>query len=98
MVEVSREVRSLISFKQDTDAVIRQLKETGQPVLLTVDGKAELVVQDAESYQRLLEIVDRVETIEGIRVGLEELKAGLGRPAGQVFAELRRELEVPREG
>jgi prevent-host-death family protein len=98
MVDISRAIHSLSNFKRNTAAFIRQLKATGQPVVLTVNGKSELVVQDAESYQRLLEIVDRLETIEGIRVGLEEMKAGKGRPAAEVFAELRRELKVPREG
>jgi len=42
------------------------LKKTGQPVVLTVNGKAEIVVQDAESYQKLLEAKDRMEAIEGI--------------------------------
>ena len=40
---------------------------------------------------------DRLESIEGIRIGLEEMKAGKGRPAAEVFAELRRELHIPRD-
>lgn len=97
MLDISTDIMSLSDFKRETTTLIRQLKETGRPVVLTVNGKAELVVQDAASYQQLLEIVDRLETIEGIRIGLEEMKAGKGRPAAEVFAELRRELNIPRE-
>ena len=43
------------------------MKKTKEPVELTVNGKAELVVQDAESYQRLLEAKDRMEAIDGIK-------------------------------
>jgi len=39
------------------------------------------VVQDAESYQKLLEAKDRMETIEGIKRGLESMKARRGKPA-----------------
>ena len=56
MPEVGRDSHSLVSFKRNTEEFIRQLKETGAPVVLTVDGHAELVIQDARAYQRLVEI------------------------------------------
>lgn len=40
------------TFKRDTAKIVRQLKKTGLPVVLTVNGRAELVVQDAESYRK----------------------------------------------
>ena len=64
--------------------------------MLTLNGKAELVVQDAASYQKLLAAVDRAEAIEGIRKGLESVKEGRTRPAEEVFEEIRQEHEVPR--
>jgi PHD/YefM family antitoxin component YafN of YafNO toxin-antitoxin module len=60
--------------------MVKQLKKTREPMILTVNGKAELVVQDAASYQELLEAKDRIEAIEGIRRGLESMKAGRGKP------------------
>jgi PHD/YefM family antitoxin component YafN of YafNO toxin-antitoxin module len=63
------------------------LKTTGQPVVLTVNGKAELVVQDAESYQKLLEAKDRMEAIDGIKRGLESMKRNAGKPAENFFQE-----------
>ena len=54
-------------------------------MVLTVNGKAELIVQDAKSYQKLLELIDRAEAIEGIRRDLESMKRGAGRPAAEVF-------------
>lgn len=58
-------------------------------MVLTVNGKAEVVVQDAESYQKLLELLDRLEAMEGIQRGLEEMAADQGRPASEFFAELK---------
>ena len=63
------------------------------PLVLTVNGRAELVVQDAAAYQALL---DRVEAIEGIQRGLADVKAGRTRPARKVFARLRRTHGIPR--
>lgn len=74
---------------------MQQMKETGQPIVLTVNGKAELVVQDAESYQKLLELVDRLETIAAIREGWEDMKNGRTRPAEEVFEEIRRKHGIP---
>ena len=62
-------------------------------MVLTINAKAELVVQDAEAYQALL---DRVETLEGIQRGVADVKAGRTRPAPQVFNKLRRKHGIPR--
>ena len=52
MINLSRDIQSLSTFKRNTNELIVQMKETRNPVILTVNGKAELVVQDAESYQK----------------------------------------------
>jgi len=56
-------------------------------VVLTVRGKPEVVVQDAEAYQRLRDIATRVDEEEGIRQGLEDTKKGKIRPAEEFFDE-----------
>ena len=80
-MKLTRDIQSLSTFKRDTAKIVRQLKKTGRPVVLTVNGKAELVIQDAESYQKLLEAHERMDAIEGIRRGLESMKRNQGKPA-----------------
>ena len=75
-MNLERDIHSLTEFKQRTPEFLRQLKATGEPVVLTINGKAELVVQDATSYQKLLELAEEARVLEGIRQGLEDLKAG----------------------
>jgi prevent-host-death family protein len=89
MINLREEINSLSNFKRNTSEFIEQLKETGKPIILTINGKAELVVQDAGSYQKLLEIAERLETIEALKPAIEEMKAGKGEPAEKVFAELQ---------
>lgn len=55
--------------------------------MLTVKGKAAAVVQDAEAYQRLLDIAARAEAEEGIRQGLEDARKDRTRPAREFFDE-----------
>lgn len=94
-MKLTRDIHSLSTFKRDTAKLMRQMKKTKEPVVLTVNGKAELVVQDAESYQKLLEVKDRMETIEGIRRGLESMKRGRGKPGAKFFRAFFVEKGIP---
>jgi len=76
MLDISRDIHSLTDFKKNTSEFVQQLKETGEPVVLTINGRAELVVQDAAAYQKLRELAEEAGVLEGIRQGLEEMKAG----------------------
>lgn len=66
---------------------MKQIKKSKRPVVLTVNGKAAAVVQDAEAYQRLLDIAASADAAEGIRRGVEDLKKGRIRPAKEFFEE-----------
>lgn len=57
-----REIRSVTEFQRNIKDYIGRLKEKKTPLVLTVNGRAELVVQDAESYQLLMERLERAET------------------------------------
>jgi hypothetical protein len=60
---------------------MKQLKKSKRPMVLTVKGRAEAVVQDAESYRRLLDIAAHADVHEAIRQGLEDVAHGLTRRA-----------------
>ncbi len=92
MISLKDGIDSLSNFKRNTADFLRQLKKSGSPLVLTVNGKAEVVVQDAASYQRLLEISERLETIEALRPAIAEMRAGKGEPAEVVFEQLLAEL------
>ncbi|AFZ25354.1 prevent-host-death family protein [Cylindrospermum stagnale PCC 7417] len=94
MLNIIRDIHSLSSFKRNTSEFLQQMKQTGQPVVLTVNGKAELVVQDAESYQKLLELLEQLETIAGIRKGLEDIDAGKTRPVEEFEREMQQKYGI----
>ena len=96
-MELTRDIDSLTHFKRNTVEVIEQLKATGEPMVLTVNGKAEIVVQDALSFQRMLELVDRAEAVIGIKKGLESMARGEGIPAEEAFKQLRKKHNIPQE-
>ena len=87
MINVTNDIQSLTSFRRDSAQALKQLRKTRRPIVLTVKGKAAAIVQDAEAYQRLLDIAAGANAEEGIRQGLEDVKCGKTRPARQFFAE-----------
>ena len=94
MPDLSRDIHPPADCKRTTTQFLRRLQETGEPVVLTINGTAELVVQDARSYQKLLELAQRLETLEVIREGLNGIEEGKGRPMAEAFDELERGLRV----
>lgn len=93
MLDIANDIRSLSDFKRRTSELLDRLKKTGNPLVLTINGKAEVVVQDAEAYQELL---DRVETTEHIQRGLADVRAGRTKPAREAFDRLRHKHGIPR--
>jgi hypothetical protein len=71
------------------------MKKMKKPVVLTVNRKAEPVVQDAGSYQELLQAKERMEAIEGIKRGLESMKRNAGKPADKFFQEFFAKKGIP---
>ena len=86
-MKLARDIQSLSTFKQNATKLIKQMQRTKEPMVLTVNGKAAIVVQDTESYQSLLEAKERMETMEGIRRGLACIQRGEVRDADEFFAE-----------
>ena len=93
-MDLSRDIHPLTDFKRNTPEFLRQLKQTGNPLVQTINGKAEIVVQDAKSYQPLLDLAERLETIQAVKEGLPSMERGEGRPMDQVFDELEKNLRL----
>lgn len=88
MIDITKDIHSLTTFRRRSGDFMKQLKKTKRPVVLTVKGKAEAVIQDAVSYQRLLDLAAQADFNEGIRQALEESRQGQGRPLEEFLAEL----------
>jgi PHD/YefM family antitoxin component YafN of YafNO toxin-antitoxin module len=88
MIENAMDSESLHNFAADPSPYMEKLQESGDPLLLTVEGKVTAVIQDAASYQRILEKIDRLETLAAIKDGLEDIAAGRTRPWREVMDEL----------
>jgi prevent-host-death family protein len=88
MIDVTQDIHSMTAFKRNTSHLMKRMRKTGRPLVLTVKGKAEAVIIDAAAYR---EVAEHLDTVAGIRRGLTQAKKGLGRPVDDVFDDL--ELE-----
>lgn len=96
MVNLTEDIHPLTEFKRNTTGLVKKMKKTRRPVVLTVNGKAELVVQDANSYQDMLERLDRLEAVEAIREGLKDVEEGRVHNAREALEALRTKLGLRR--
>jgi hypothetical protein len=87
--------RSDTQLQPSAMELIRQLRKAGQPVVLTINGTAELVVEDDGSLQKLLELVDRLETIESVRKGMRDLEEGRGLSLEEFKEQVRKKHGIP---
>ena len=87
MLDIAQDIQSLTTFRRRSGDFMKQLRKSRRPVVLTVRGKAATVVQDAEAYQRLLDIAARADAVEGVRQGLDDVKKGKVRRAKDFFNE-----------
>jgi prevent-host-death family protein len=94
MVNLSEDIHPLTDFKRRTSDFMNQMKQTRRPVVLTVNGKAELVVQDAAGYQEILDRLAHFEAVAAIRVGIAAAAEGRAKPARQALADLREKLGI----
>ncbi len=84
MLNLGNGIDSMTNFKRQTAEYLERLHKTGEPVVLTVNGRARVIVQDAAAYQKLLDAAvkaERDETVAAIRQGLADVKRGRTKPA-----------------
>lgn len=90
-----RNIYPLSEFQRGAKAFLEKLRGSKEPIVLTVNGKASVVVQDAESYQELLDRLELLETSVGIRKSMEEFELGKGMSLDKAFEQLRDKYDIP---
>ena len=86
---IAKDIQPMTYFRNHSAEAMNHLRATKRPMVLTINGKAAAVVQDAEAYQHLLDLAAEANAGEGIRQGLEDVKNRRTRPARALFNELR---------
>lgn len=87
-------IHPLTDFLRNHKRHLQRLKRSRSPAVLTLNGKAEVVVQSAASYQAMLEDLATLRTQAAVAEGIASMERREGEPVDQVFARLRRKHGV----
>jgi prevent-host-death family protein len=88
-MKLSEAVRPISYVKANAAEVVDRVCETGEPVIVTQNGRARVIIQDLKTYERTQEALAFLELI---RQGDEDSETGRTVPMKQAFAELRKEI------
>lgn len=89
-MKITRDIQSVTDFKQNAAKFIKQVQETKEPLILTVNGKAAVVIQDADSFEYRESSNDYLETVRDLRLAVAGLDDAKNWPtAAKVFSDLR---------
>lgn len=89
-----KSIQSLTDFKRNTSEYIKEMRKSHAPLVLTVNGKAELVVFDSKSFQTFINRIEYAESVLGVKEGIESFEKGEGRRVDEAFAELADKYDI----
>ena len=88
-MKLSSRIRPISYLKAHAAEIVRTLGERGEPVIITQNGEAKVVIQDIDSYE---ETQETVALLKILALGSRQVEAGRVQPAADVVARLRRKL------
>ena len=88
-MNIIEDIMPFSNFRQQASEIIKKLGQVKRPTFITINGKVAAVVQDAESYQQILDKIDELETMLSIQRGLEDISAGRVSTLDEVSARLK---------
>ncbi len=94
MIDI-KSIQSLTDFKRNTSEHLERLHKTGKPLVLTVNGKAECVVLDADSYQDMVDRIEHAESVWAIQAGIDSVSKDGARPAEDFLKEMSEKYGLP---
>ncbi len=72
-LDLEKDINPVSSFRANAAAMLKQVQESGRPMILTHNGRSAAVLLDVASYQALL---DELEELRDIHAAYEDLQAG----------------------
>ena len=82
-------VSPVSEFSSEPEEYVKRLKATGKPELLTVNGKAEVIIQDARAYEDMVNLLD---SLEKTATAVKEHEEGKGIAADDAFCALSKRI------
>jgi len=85
-MKLSRQIKPISYLKAHAAEIVRTLAEHGEPLIITQNGEAKVVIQDIESYEQIQETMALLKILA---LGTRQIEEGKIQPALDVIKRLR---------
>lgn len=86
-MKLSHQIKPISYLKAHTADVVRDLEQQGEPLIITQNGEAKIVVQDIESYEQTQETLALLKVLA---LGNRQIEEGRTIPATKAITALRK--------
>jgi len=93
-MKLSESVKSISFLKNNTAEVLKNIRKSGEPMIITQNGEATAVLQDIKSYEKLM---DSVVLLKILALSQKDIEEGRVKPAKKAFADIKNRLKASRE-
>ena len=85
-MKLSTQIKPISYLKAHAAEIVRTLSVQGEPLVITQNGEAKVVLQDIESYEQTQETMA---LLKMLALGTRQIEEGKVQPAGKVLQRLR---------
>ena len=93
MLNIIEDILPLSAFRQQASDIIKKIQVKRRPTFITINGKVEAVLQDAKSYQTMLNRIEELETLLMNNGDLIYTTSNFDKPMEDVFKDIQKKLE-----
>ena len=74
-VNLEEDIKPLSEFRANAASLVKHVKTTRRPLVITQHGKSSAILMDVKEYQALL---DKIDILQDIQLAEKQLSAGEG--------------------
>ena len=93
MIKIAQ-IHPVSDFVRNYKTYLDRIKLTKNSEVLTVNGKPECVLVDAEIYQLMSDAYEEARFVKAVNEGIESMNRGEGKPVEQAFSDLDKKLKA----
>lgn len=90
-MKLSSQIKPISYLKAHTAEIVRNLREQREPLIITQNGEAKVVIQDIESYEQTQETLALLKILA---LGTRQIEEGKVQPVGDVIKRIRERREA----
>ena len=90
-LNITEDIMPVSEFKKNTSRVFQQIHKTGRPVIITVNGRPDIVMIDVDDFENKIKALNLAILIKPAQ---DDIKAGRVRSAKAFLKEFRKNAKI----